>query len=373
MKHSTFRQILTVIMVTCLSSLFLMGCVDHYKEDDAEKLVNAGKEIMETYINEHVPDGQLLSAEAYYKNNFSPRYLTSYVKGSYKDNDGEYIYIVDTVNNTVYTGKHFAEVSPVITEAIPSLTGFELKGIDEVYGLALPGIDKGEYFYEPVLPADITDISSYVLDPDNRLPFYLTGMTVIASADTDLHEYDIATIMKWQKQCGLICNELNIVKKDNSECIELFRENEQYYKHFTEKDIGDFTIRYRDEIIEEYWDPADEKLLAKAAQSFKDIDKYLKIEQTSEGYSIRFFSPDRLDEGKTFRTTEPVPELVIMAQEGSALLNERFLARSYKKDGTNTYEHELTWVMQDDGWYVLSNADDHLPFYISLDTDLIRQ
>ena len=220
------------VSVVCLTGCFMPKSM--YEQADAEQVAANGREIMQAWLAENMPDAELTECEAYMVNPLRGRgeYLTDYAEGYIRSGETTTGFMVNTVSGAVYF-KTDSETQAKLNEAAESyireITGLSADRTGDHYFLCnvmvpvrdgdsvneIPGVEYfGAYWYGIyVLPAgtDTENLDAFVRDPQSRPMLEITGYFTLPDG-ADPSDYDPEEIKKQlEEEHGLHCLRLDIL------------------------------------------------------------------------------------------------------------------------------------------------------------------
>ena len=372
MKKRMICIMLILAMVICLA-----GCdTDHYDKEDADLIAEKGTEMMQVWLDAHMPDAEMTECSAFIQNiaYTSHEYLTEYATGRILADGEETVFAIDTVTGDVYfeSDQDTKETLDEIAEAYL----YEAMGITPEGGEAsfacyvlAPFRDENHtlkayqlnYGFDFGLPADVEDLEAFVRDPQSRAQIFVTA-AITLSDDTDLSEYDLETMEQIGSGCGMRFHSITIENSTQSFHMGIkdwmTKANFYEYGDWLQRDgvSIDGRVRVREEVRDDLTNE-----MTKSDRRF-DPQQDLVFEETATGY--RYYLPNEdWQEG-----------FYIRAQEGAKILEYNYIEYFYsdvagfiagKYDSDQEDGYELIWRKQPNGNYVLSSKKKDLPAYFS--------
>ena len=177
------------LSVLCLSGCFMPKLM--YEQAEADLVTAKGRELMQVWLAQHMPEAELTDCEAYIVMPLSDgnEYLTDYAQGYIRNDEKNTEFMVNTVSGAVYLGPD-AQTQIKLNEAaeayIEELTGLVTDKTENHYFLCttmvpardgdsvneIPGVEffGSHWFGVYMLPAntDTENLDAYVRDPSSR-------------------------------------------------------------------------------------------------------------------------------------------------------------------------------------------------------------
>ena len=358
---------LVFIALTLAALICLAGCDhNHYEQEDADLIAEKGTEMMQAWLDEHMPDAEMTECSAFIQNiaYTSQEYLTDYATGRILANGEETVFAIDTVTGAVYfeIDQETKETLNEIAAAyLYETMGVTPEGSDDSFAcyVLAPFRDEDHelkayqfnYGFDFGLPAGVEDLEAFVRDPQSRGQIYVTAEITLPD-DADLSEYDLETMEQIGHACGMLFHSLTIENSTQTFLMGIrewmTKANFYEYGDWLERDgvYIDGRVRVREE---ERDDLTNE--MTRSDRRF-DPEQDLVFEETSTGY--QFYLPNEDWQEEVF---------YIRASEGAGILKYNYIEYFYsdvagfiageydidEEDGT-----ELIWRKQSNGDYVLS-------------------
>jgi len=216
------RKLLAVLLVSvvCLSGCFMPK--DMYEQADADRVTAKGREMMQAWLAENLPDAELTECAAYvamplYDGN---KYLSDYASGYIRTGEKNTEFMINTVTSAVYFGTDpdaQAKLNAAAEAYIQEITGLVTDKTGDYYFLCnvmvpvrdgdsvnqIPGVEYfgSQWFGVYVLPAgtDTENLDAFVRDPSSRPMLEIDGYFLLPE-DADPSEYDLDAIKKQLKE-----------------------------------------------------------------------------------------------------------------------------------------------------------------------------
>ncbi|MBQ3077897.1 MAG: hypothetical protein IJC43_08565, partial [Clostridia bacterium] len=321
------------ITLTWALLLCLAGCHhDPVEQEDAERIAEKGAEMMQTWLDEQMPDAEMTECAAFLQNiAYTGReYLTDYATGRIRVDGEETVFAVDTVTGDVY----FA-IDQQTKEALNEIAAaylYDTMGVTPAGGdnsfachvLAPFRDDEHEleayqfhYGFDFGLPADVEDLEAFVRDPQSRVQIEVTAEITLPD-DADLSGYDLERMEQLGNSCGMrfrsmtIANSTQTFRMGTREWMTTAGFSE--YGDWLDRDgiSIDGRVRVREE---ERNDLTNE--MTKSDRRF-DPEQDLVFEKTATGY--QFYLPNEDWQEEVF---------YIRASEGAGILEYNYIEYFY--------------------------------------------
>lgn len=220
MKKTIKMLAVLLISVLCLSGCFMPKPM--YEQADADQVTAVGREMMQAWLNENMPDAELTDCAAYIVMPLNTRgeYLTDYAQGYIRTDEGNTEFMINTVSGAVYLGTD-SETQKKLNEAaeayIEELTGLVTDKTENHYFLCttmvpardgdsvneIPGVEffGSLWFGVYMLPAntDTENLDAFVRDPSSRPMLEIHGYFLLPEG-ADITEYDLDAIKQQLKE-----------------------------------------------------------------------------------------------------------------------------------------------------------------------------
>ena len=354
-KHIHFLNIALLSLLLLIS--VLTGCESQkYDDAEAEEVSQAGKTIIQEWLDQNIPNAELTSyrADTFGYPGNGPYYLNGYVSGSFTVGEEKTDFTVSTKTGQVYLSADLDLFASFAREYILSALGFdELKDTyNYEVSLELPYVYEGKsksysskdrvmtYYNLPaeialLLPEgkemsdipeeDISVINAYINQAANRdlLSVYIQGSV---SDDISLKKYDLKKIKEIKEKYGLYFRNYSFT--NNSEHATGADWLADYSRQeWIELPEWNLTLRA---VIESFSDSTDNQ----APDGIKrEIINYtvddIILSETDNGFRIAYKDSDK------------GPAFYMYAKEGSPLLNHKY------KISEGDLEQYLHWEHDD--------------------------
>ena len=234
------KNVRKLFAILFLSVLCLSGCFmpkPMYEQADADQVTAAGREMMQAWLNENMPEAELTDCAAYIVMPLNTRgeYLTDYAQGYIRNDEKNTEFMVNTVSGAVYLGPD-AQTQTKLNEAaeayIEEITGLiadenhsflcttmvpvrDGDSVNEIPGVEYFGQD---WFGVYMLPAgtDTENLDAFVRDPSSRPMLEIHGYFLLPEG-ADITEYDLDAMQQQLKEeYGLFIKKL-LVLSENKE------------------------------------------------------------------------------------------------------------------------------------------------------------
>lgn len=371
MKHRLLLAALILLISICFT-----GC-KHYEQEDADKITEKGTEMMQIWLNENMPDAEIIECAAYINNiKYSRReYLVDYATGRIVRNGEESVFAIDTLTGDVYFENDQSvkeKLNEIAAEFLYETMGIVPEGENdylECYVLA-PFRDENhqlkayqfDYEFDFGLPAGVEDLEAFVRNPASR-PLLYVQTNITLSDETDIAAYDFAMFEKLSEECGMLFryisieNSTQISKRVTREWIT----NASFYEYGRWIERDGFYLTGRVRVREEKHDDLTDEM-TRSDRRF-DPQRDLVFEKTETGY--QYYLPNEEWEDEVF---------YIHAQEGAEILKYDYIKYFCddvagfiageddfgEKDGTETI-----WQEENNGSFVLSSKENDNLIYFS--------
>ncbi len=380
-KHFCPKRLLIVLLLALSVVCALSGCHGpQYKEEEKEELEKHGAALMQSWLEEHVTDGKVLTAEAdIHMYPSGPHYLTDFVGGTFTDGGRVRDYLINTKTAAVYLVRDSSLLSEVCLDyaleklefekfredcLISSSTasmwlpdrGNSYTGTEKIeLGIWMPGeltlsLEEAaeEAGNETGNDEQLKILESFVRSPDRRDPIEF-GSTIRVPDEVDLEQYDAAYWKKQQKENGIVFQ--NIYLSDTFESISTYS-GRTCYDRYCFRTIEDPDIRIF--MKDAYWVEKDGKDGIEILEGKENNLSDLSFVKTENGYLVTFPDYDH-----TF-------DFSIYADEGSEFLKheyhshedrEAYLSPGAKISGDRYFELDLYWKEAGEDGYLLTDEN----------------
>lgn len=350
------RSVLTCLGVAVAVALVVGGLVvalvlsialaprQRYTEEEANATCETGAALMRTWLAEHEPEAVLGEADnVIFSYPSGPSYLTDYVRATYAVGGIGRGIVINVVSGDVYLEDSTASLDAALPAYVcrlldlPRDTEFVTAHASLLVPFAVEGsthtgprdvLDLG-----PMLPADVTDVVSWLADASSRIGVSL-DVYAHPGDGFDLESLSFPTLNQIREREGLTFDSLYLTNE--AQMLDAMYDH-YYYEHYAQARMEPFLLWYRDAYREEELDRTGAQVEVGSAQV--DPARDLAIVATAQGWrlSVRHGVPD-------FPYFLYVPS-------GSELLGHTY--RWTQAD----VEQELTWEARKDGTFWLSTAD----------------
>ena len=234
------KNVRKLFAILFLSVLCLSGCFmpkPMYEQAEADLVTAKGRELMQVWLAQHMPEAELTDCEAYIAMPLSDgnEYLTDYAQGYIRNDEKNTEFMVNTVSGAVYLGPD-AQTQTKLKEAaeayIEEITGLiadedhsflcttmvpvrDGDSVNEIPGVEYFGWD---WFGVYMLPAgtDTENLDAFVRDPSSRPMLEIHGYFLLPEG-ADITEYDLdAMKQQLKEEYGLFIEKL-LVLGENKE------------------------------------------------------------------------------------------------------------------------------------------------------------
>ena len=364
------RSVLTCLGVAVAVALVVGGLIvalvlsialaprQRYTEEEANATCETGAVLMRTWLAEHEPEAVLGEADnVIFSYPSGPSYLTDYVRATYAIGGIGRGIVINVVSGDVYLEDSTASLDAALPAYVcrlldlPRDTEFVTAHASLLVPFAVEGsthtgprdvLDLG-----PMLPADVTDVVSWLADASSRIGVSL-DVYAHPGDGFDLESLSFPTLNQIREREGLTFDSLYLTNE--AQMLDAMYDH-YYYEHFSEGTSGPFVVWYRDEYREQELDG--EGLIREVGNVRVDLVRDLRITATDGGWSIR--TADRAEEFPFF----------LYAESGSDVTS--CALRWEQKD----VEVALTWKAQEDGTSCLC-TEDELPFRFYGSGELVK-
>ena len=220
MKKMIKMFVVLFASVVCLSGCFMPKAM--YEQADADQVTAKGREMMQVWLAENMPDAELTECKVYivrtlYDGN---EYLSDYASGYIRTGKENTWFMINTVTGAVYfeTGPNAQTTLNEAAEAyIQEITGLTAAKGEDHYFLCnvmvpvrdgasvneIPGVEYfgSQWFGVCVLPAgtDTENLDAFVRDPASRPMLEIEGYFLVPEG-ADPSEYDLDVIKRQLKE-----------------------------------------------------------------------------------------------------------------------------------------------------------------------------
>ena len=234
------KNVRKLFAILFLSVLCLSGCFmpkPMYEQAEADLVTAKGRELMQAWLAQHMPEAELTDCEAYIAMPLSDgnEYLTDYAQGYIRNDEKNTEFMVNTVSGAIYLGPD-AQTQTKLNEAaeayIEEITGLiadedhsflcttmvpvrDGDSVNEIPGVEYFGSD---WFGVYMLPADTDteNLDAFVRDPSSRPMLEIHGYFLLPEG-ADITEYDLdAMKQQLKEEYGLFIKKL-LVLSENKE------------------------------------------------------------------------------------------------------------------------------------------------------------
>ena len=234
------KNVRKLFAILFLSVLCLSGCFmpkPMYEQAEADLVTAKGRELMQAWLAQHMPEAELTDCAAYIVMPLSDgnEYLTDYAQGYIRNDEKNTEFMVNTVSGAVYLGPD-AQTQTKLNEAaeayIEEITGLiadedhsflcttmvpvrDGDSVNEIPGVEYFGSD---WFGVYMLPADTDteNLDAFVRDPSSRPMLEIHGYFLLPEG-ADITEYDLdAMKQQLKEEYGLFIKKL-LVLSENKE------------------------------------------------------------------------------------------------------------------------------------------------------------
>ena len=329
---------------------------------------------MQAWLEEHIPDSEVLSAEAdIYMYPSGPHFLTDYVTGTFAEGEKVRDYLANTKTAAIYLihdGTLLTEAcldyafdklelealrddcrvsGPAAAMWLPDL-GNSFSGTETIAaGTWMPG--ELALSLEEAAQRDGDErriLEEFVRSPGRREPVRLEG-SIRVPEEAGLEKCGMAYWMKQQEENGLVFENFHLY--DNYESISAYS-GMASYERYCFRTIGDPDIRIF--MKDAYWVEKNGRDGIELIESRESDLSDLSFEKTQAGYLV------------TFPDYEHIFDFSIYADEGSAFLQheyrcredrEAYLSPGSKISGDRYMETDLHWKEAGEDGYLLTDGE----------------
>lgn len=370
------KKLFLFITLVLVLGVLVAGC-ENYEQADADRIVENGTRMIQAWLEENMPDAELIECSAFIPNaRYTNRlYLTDYATGRILFNEKGIVFAIDTVTGALYfendqsTKEKLNEIAAAFLYETMGITPEGDEDYFECYVLA-PFRDEDHelhayefnYGFDFGIPAGVEDLEAFVRSPESRPLIYVqTNMTL--PDDTDVAAYDFATMETFGEECGMffgsvtIKNGFQTFQRSTREWVTEanFYENGCWLKQ------DGFYLSGRVRVREEKRNDLTSETTVTDRRF--DTQSDIVFEETKNGYRYYLPSEDWRDE-----------VFYVYASEGSEVLRHNYIKYFYSdvdgfisgkynsddKDGTET-----VWIEQSNGSYVLASKLNNYPISFS--------
>lgn len=214
------RKLFTILFlsVLCLSGCFMPKLM--YEQAEADLVTAKGRELMQAWLAQHMPEAELTDCAAYIAMPLSDgnEYLTDYAQGYIRNDEKNTEFMVNTVSGAIYLGPD-AQTQTKLNEAaeayIEEITGLiadenhsflcttmvpvrDGDSVKEIPGVEYFGSD---WFGVYMLPADTDteNLDAFVRDSSSRPMLEIHGYFLLPEG-ADITEYDLDAMQQQLKE-----------------------------------------------------------------------------------------------------------------------------------------------------------------------------
>ena len=232
------KNVRKLFAILFLSVLCLSGCFmpkPMYEQAEADLVTAKGRELMQAWLAQHMPEAELTDCAAYIVMPLSDgnEYLTDYAQGYIRNDEKNTEFMVNTVSGAVYLGPD-AQTQTKLNEAaeafIEEITGLiadenhsflctsmvpvrDGDSVNEIPGVEYFGSD---WFGVYMLPADTDteNLDAFVRDPSSRPMLEIHGYFLLPEG-ADITEYDLdAMKQQLKEEYGLFIKKLLVLSEN---------------------------------------------------------------------------------------------------------------------------------------------------------------
>ena len=375
-NHLNLKKLLFALLTGLSVFCLLSGCHGpQYKDEEKAELEKQGEAMMQAWLEEHIKDSKVLTAEADIKMVPSgPHYLTDYVAGTFEGGGKTRDYLVNTKTEAVYLIHDAELLSEVCLDYAFEKLGLEsFRDDSRVYDtlafMWLP--DKGNSYSgtEDIgtgtwLPAELTLsleeaaeggkeaqsslLESFVRSPEQRGPIGFGG-SIQVPEEIDLEQYHMAYWEKQQQENGIVYQNLDL--SDEFESISTYNGYASYDRYgFHKIENPDIRIFMHEALWVEKNSKDGIEVTERKEYNLSD----LSFEKTENGYLV------------TFPDYEHIFGFAIYADEDSEFRKheyhshedrEAYLSPGSKIGGDRYFEYDLYWKDIGEDGYLLTDED----------------
>ena len=287
----TAKKALAAALALLVSALLLTGCIpQHYVPSHEDKLCDAGREILQRYLDEKHPSAELGDVICLHAVHYTGAYLTDYISSSYTEGEDTVGIATDLSTGVIYTSEHYEELKEACVDSLTDTLGIsddQIIDTEKDAYLLLTPVRDGEvidslpdYIYVELrmLLEDVTDVREYLADSASR-PAVAADMTYSLKESCDIGSY--FTDDQDELLSSLPFEARNIRLKSYSE--SLLMGNGGRYDRFAFAEEGDLIIRYPELIDDRGID--EDGNINHYRQTF-EYGKDLKITEKDGGYDF---------------------------------------------------------------------------------------
>ncbi len=380
-NHFCLKRLFTVLLLALSVLCALSGCHGpQYKEEEKEELEKQGEALMQTWLDEHLEDSKVLTAEAdIYMYPSGPHYLTDYVAGTFTDGGIVRDYLINTKTNAVYLVSDSTPLSEVCLDYAFEIMGFE--GLRDACRVSRPAaamwlpdrgnsyagsenIDQGTW-----MPGELTlsleeaaeesgnetgndgqlkILDSFVRSPEGREPIEFSA-DIQVPEEVDLEKFNMSYWVKQQKENGIVFE--NFYLSDSFENVSTYS-GRASYEHYSFRTIEDPDISIF--MKDAYWVEKNGKNGIELVEGKENNLSDLSFVKTENGYLV------------TFPDYDHIFDFSIYAEEGSEFLKheyhshedrEAYLSPGSRISGDKYFEMDLYWKEAGEDGYLLTDEN----------------
>ncbi len=368
-KKHLFTVVLLALLFICCG---FSGCRGpQYSEEDENGLSEAGREMMQSWLDENLSGAKVETAFAQIDMIPSgPHYLTNYVSGTFEDGGNRGNYLINTADGEVFL---LYDEEPFLKSCLPyvfralDFTGREEEcSVENFSAMLWFPEETGTNPDEPVgtdgvwLPGDLVltlresgeeagaVLEAFVSSPEERTQLVIGGQ-ILVPEDVSLEAYDMKYFLDEREKAGLRFG--NFLCKDRFEERSVFGKQTTYTRYgFAEMDEPDCRIFMREKTVEEEENDGEITVTENRESRFLD----LTFRKTDEGWLIVF--PDR-EHRFDFSIYADGDSDFLQQEYHSHEDREAYLGPGEVIGGNRYFERDLFWKEADDGSFVLTTED----------------
>jgi len=366
MKKRILCGIAAFVVFFCLSGCF--SAEEKYDTEAADQIAAKGAALMETWLEENMPDAELEACTAFLQERHYGRetYLTDYACGQIRRGEETTAFAVHTLTGAVYfemAADRQQELNTLAEEWFCEAIGtLGIVPQSRAEGTAFrsyvmaPVRDGGStaeipevYAFDFGLPAGVEDLRGFVRDPQNRAPICIHVPTMMVADTVDLSALDLAAIERLEAEYGLRIEALHItnVNQTFQKSFDAARADAELWTfgNWLEADgIELWGMAYK---RTERRDMETGELIVSDLQV--DPEKDLTFEKTDFGYRLSLHNKDLYD------------RLMLRAHEGAEILAHTYYCldeADYDPDQDLSETADRTFWQDWGGTFVLTDSAD---------------
>ena len=346
-----------------------------YEESEKTAVEDKGRELMQAWLDENIPESEVLTAEAYIDMIPSgPHYLTNSVYGTFSSGSDEQNYVIETDTGEVFLETDITllseEIKPYVLETLGLDTRSEECAFDDFTAViprnaifhSVPSENTGFLPGKLVIELEKANeaasrsiMDEFIRDPSSR-PEITIGGNFIPPEDIDLKPYNMAFFEDARNNAGLYFSSFYMNQAQTFvSAIGWYTTYERYVR----KPFEDFFVEYKEESIS---DQVRNGKIEPMEHYTNDVND-LQMSATDDGYAFSFKDPDNwfmfriiADEDSQIRQHEYTDRYDQAANIGSG---------SY--GGSRYIFHDLHWEQRSDGYWTLKNEDGTTAWFSNAD------